>query len=168
MAERRGHPVAAAFVSLFTLALAVVGGFLAYIGLGSGIEDPGDAFGLAVGLVDLVGTVALLVVGGWLVWRLAQGHRRGAVGVVFTTLVVAAAAFWLLALAYGKEDLGCGALSDNPESCRSEAADWAVPSAVAAALLFFGLLLSRRVGTARQGRPPPPPLPPDEPPPPPA
>lgn len=85
---RPGHPVWAVFTGLATLALAAVGFLPAYLLLDWAVS--GRALGWVLGLIALAGTVALLVSGGLVAARLAEGSPAGATGVVFITLGVAA------------------------------------------------------------------------------
>ncbi len=152
MGERRGHRGAAVFMGLGTLALTGAGGWQASLLFDDLITTEcffcyGDTFALVVGLVDSLATIALLVVGGWAVVRLAQGRRVGAVGVVFITLVVAAVAFW---------GLNWVILVGNFDRCSSAficgAGGWVVPLALAAACLAGALVRAWRAkGRTRHG-----------------
>jgi hypothetical protein len=148
MGERRGRPVAAVAMGLVTAALTGAGGWQASLLFDDLFTTEcffcyGDTFAFVVGLVDSLGTIALLVVGGWAVWRLAQGRRVGAVGVVFITLVVAAVAFW---------GLWWVILLSNFDRCFAflwGAGGGVVPLALAAVCLVWGLVRAWRAATGR-------------------
>ena len=85
MPERRGRPVAAVFLFLLVVVVAVILGVLAYFclsgqDLGSLVDRPGGgqaSESLFWGWVFVVGTGVVVIGGIWLVLRVGSG-RRGA------------------------------------------------------------------------------------------
>ena len=138
MADGPRRPVAAVVMGLVTAALTGAGGRLAHLLFddlcGECFFCYGNTFALVSGLVASLGTIALLAVGGWAVWRLARGRRVGALGTVFITLVVAAVVFWGLGWVIGVS------MWDRCFAFFCWAGGWAVPGAVSAVCLVWGLI----------------------------
>jgi len=138
MADGPKRPVAAVVMGLVTAALTGAGGRLAHLLFddlcGECFFCYGNTFALVSGLVASLGTIALLAVGGWAVWRLARGRRVGALGTVFITLVVAAVVFWGLGWVIGVS------MWDRCFAFFCWAGGWAVPGAVSAVCLVWGLI----------------------------